>query len=288
MKDQAHDLRQRMLEQEQNQAHTIAIFSGKGGVGKSNFALNFGMALSDMNKKVLIFDLDIGMGNIDILLGLQPKQSLSTMLEKKLQISDIIETGPQQLSYVAAGTGLSDFFHLDRSKYDYFVRQLQYVTASYDYIIFDLGAGMTEEHLAFIQAADESIVVTTTEPTSITDAYAAMKRLVVHSDRDDLQLSLLVNRASDGDEGEFAYSKLNAVVTKFLECDLTYQGYMPDDPSIMQAVKQQEPFYTFVPRSKATKQIKKLVESFLNQESDSEPDRKFIKRIRSFFSRKVD
>ncbi|WP_411955466.1 MinD/ParA family protein [Alkalibacillus sp. S2W] len=288
MTDQAHELRQRVLQNEQNQARTIAIFSGKGGVGKSNFALNFSMALSEQGKSVLIFDLDIGMGNIDILLGLQPRQNLSTMLEKKLQISDIIEAGPQRLSYIAAGTGLSDFFHLDRSKYDYFIRQLQHVTTAYDYIIFDLGAGMSEEHLAFIQAADESIVVTTTEPTSITDAYAAIKQLVAHSKRQDLQLSLLVNRASDRDEGEFAYTKLNAVVMKFLNQSLSYQGYIPDDSTVVQAVKQQQPYYLVSPKSKASKQMRNLVDIYLNQDDGIEQDRKFVKRLRSFFSRKVD
>ncbi|WP_307065669.1 MinD/ParA family protein [Alkalibacillus filiformis] len=288
VRDQAHDLRMRMKKQQGEQAHTIAVFSGKGGVGKSNFALNFSIGLSERGKKVLIFDLDIGMGNIDILLGLQPKHSISTMLEKNLQISDIIEEGTHNISYIAAGTGLNDFFHLDRDKYNYFMQQLQHVTNSFDYIIFDLGAGMSEEHLAFIQAADESIVVTTTEPTSITDAYAAIKRLIVHNTREDLKLSLLVNRATDEQEAQLAYSKLKTVVTKFLDHSLNFIGFIREDYTVVQAVKKQVPFYNFNEKSKAKKSMDNVVNTFMDEAKSTTPKRQFINRVKSMFSRKVD
>ncbi|MDQ0350640.1 flagellar biosynthesis protein FlhG [Alkalibacillus filiformis] len=277
-----------MKKQQGEQAHTIAVFSGKGGVGKSNFALNFSIGLSERGKKVLIFDLDIGMGNIDILLGLQPKHSISTMLEKNLQISDIIEEGTHNISYIAAGTGLNDFFHLDRDKYNYFMQQLQHVTNSFDYIIFDLGAGMSEEHLAFIQAADESIVVTTTEPTSITDAYAAIKRLIVHNTREDLKLSLLVNRATDEQEAQLAYSKLKTVVTKFLDHSLNFIGFIREDYTVVQAVKKQVPFYNFNEKSKAKKSMDNVVNTFMDEAKSTTPKRQFINRVKSMFSRKVD
>ncbi|GEN44937.1 MinD/ParA family protein [Alkalibacillus haloalkaliphilus] len=287
-KDQAHDLRIKMNQQTEEHAHTIAVFSGKGGVGKSNFALNFSIALGQQGKKVLIFDLDIGMGNIDILLGLQPKNSLSTMLEKNLQISDIIEEGTQGISYIAAGTGLSDFFHLDQSKYNYFIQQLQFVASTYDYIIFDLGAGMSEEHLAFIQAADESIVVTTTEPTSITDAYAAMKRLIVHSSRDHLKISLLVNRAQSEQEAQIAFTKLESVVTKFLNYKLNFIGFIREDRTVVEAVKKQIPYYILNERGKAKKSLDQVITDFMNEPVKHKNNRQFISRVRSMFTRKVD
>ncbi|GAA0461382.1 MinD/ParA family protein [Alkalibacillus silvisoli] len=288
MRDQAYNLRQRMKLQEK-QSKTIAIFSGKGGVGKSNFALNFSMELIEKGNKVLIFDLDIGMGNIDILLGLQSRKSIMTMLEKKLQISDIIEVGPNNLSYVAAGTGLSDFFHLDEQGHTYFMEQLQSIINSYDYIIFDLGAGMNEEHLAFIEAADESIVVTTPEPTSITDAYAAIKRVIVHTQRQKLKLSLMVNRVSNQEEGQFTYNKLHAVVSKFLQHELHLFGMLPEDSNIREAVKEQKPFTLFNKKTKASKAIKKLVENYPSVETDfNKSEHKFVDRLKSIFTRKVD
>ncbi|WP_017185288.1 MinD/ParA family protein [Alkalibacillus haloalkaliphilus] len=286
-RDQAHDLRMRMKQQTVEHAHTIAVFSGKGGVGKSNFALNFSIALGKQGKRVLIFDLDIGMGNIDILLGLQPKYSLSTMLEKNLQISDIIEEGTHGISYIAGGTGLSDFFHLDQTKYDYFIQQLQIVASTYDYIIFDLGAGMSEEHLAFIQAADESIVVTTTEPTSITDAYAAMKRLIVHSNRDYIKISLLVNRAQSEQEAQIAFTKLESVVTKFLYYKLNFIGFILDDRLVVEAVKKQIPYYIFNERGKAKKSLDHVITNYTNEPAPKNT-RQFINRVRSMFTRKVD
>ncbi|WP_188205824.1 MinD/ParA family protein [Alkalibacillus aidingensis] len=291
VRDQAYELRQRMLKAtaktNNQQAYTIAIFSGKGGVGKSNVALNFGLGLCREGKKVLILDLDIGMGNIDILLGLQPKQSLSTMLEKKLQISDIIELGPNNLSYIAAGTGLTDFFHMDQRRYEYFLEQFNAISTTFDYIIFDLGAGMSEDHLAFIQSADECFVVTTAEPTSITDAYAAVKQMVVHRQQE-IDVSLLINRVQNEREAKLVYHKLNSVISKFLDYRISLIGYLPDDPIVMQAVKQQTPFLTLNPRSKVSKSMNQIVTSFLKEEVASTQNKPFVTRLKSFFNRKVD
>ncbi|MFD2638292.1 MinD/ParA family protein [Piscibacillus salipiscarius] len=289
IEDQAFELRKRALDNfEKKNARTIAVFSGKGGVGKSSFALNFAICLSSQGKKVLILDLDIGMGNIDILLGMYPKHTLISMLDDQLSIEDIIEKGPNNLSYIAAGTGLSSFFHLDGNRYEYFLNQLENITRQYDYILFDLGAGMSEEHMAFISAADECFVVTTTEPTSITDAYAAIKHLVLETS--DVKISLMVNRVSGIQESLNVYERLNLAVQNFLSQEIRLLGSLPEDPIVIKAVKEQTPFYILERRARVSKTMAKMTLDYLKANHDLSEDEKgqFIQKLKSLFIRKVD
>src|SRR5699024_1692753 len=173
MHDQAERLRNRMNGHvEENNCKTIAVISGKGGVGKSTTVLNFAIEMQNKGKRVLIFDLDIGMGNIDILLGQPSKYTILNFLEEFLPIHDMIETGPKGLSYIAGGSGFNDLLELDEAKLNYFFSQYELLTKDYDYIFFDLGAGVSKSSLAFILASDECFLVTTPEPTSIADAYS--------------------------------------------------------------------------------------------------------------------
>ncbi|SEP57615.1 MinD/ParA family protein [Piscibacillus halophilus] len=291
VKDQAFELRKQMGRKERKeQAHTIAVFSGKGGVGKSSFALNFGICLSKQGKKVLLFDLDIGMGNIDVLLGMYPKHTMSNLLDEGLDIEEVIENGPHKLSYIAAGSGLTDFFHLNVERFEYFLEQLEKITKEFDYIIFDLGAGMSEEHMAFISAADECFVITTTEPTSITDAYAAIKHLIL--EKPEVKVSLMVNRVTGESEALFVYDRLNTVVQNFLSYQLKLLGSLPDDPIVIKAVKEQIPYYLLNDRARISKTLAKLVLDYLkaNQDQPTLTDSKelFIHKLKSLFVRKVD
>ncbi|GAE91608.1 flagellar synthesis regulator FleN [Gracilibacillus boraciitolerans JCM 21714] len=164
MSDQAARLRQKITGlNSQYHAKTIAIVSGKGGVGKSNIALNFSLALANEGKKVLLFDLDIGMGNIDILLGKSSRYSIINMFENNLSIYDIIESGPNSLSYIAGGSGQDHIFYLDEERVNFFIEQLELLLTKYDYIIFDMGAGVTRETIHYILAVDECMLVTTPE-----------------------------------------------------------------------------------------------------------------------------
>ncbi|MGM8214487.1 MinD/ParA family protein [Bacillaceae bacterium W0354] len=289
VKDQAENLRKKMNKDYSTYARTIAIFSGKGGVGKSNFAVNFSVCLSKQGKRVLIFDLDIGMGNVDLLLGLHPKHNLTTMFEKSLQLSDIIEVGPGNLSYIASGNGLTDFFHLTEGQFNYFSEQLNNISSQYDYIIFDLGAGMSEEHLTFISAADECIVVTTPEPTSYMDAYSAMKHVIIELPT--INMSLLLNNVSSQQEKSQVYDRIYSVVHNFLNYDLKLFGALPNDPLVSEAVKKQTPFYIINNRSIISKALAKIVLDYLkenNQKDSKEENYNFVTRLKSMFVRKVD
>ncbi|MCF7621773.1 MULTISPECIES: AAA family ATPase [Bacillaceae] len=193
MKDQAENLRRRLeARQNQSMAKTIAILSGKGGVGKSNFSLNFSIALSQSGKKVLLFDMDIGMGNLDILIGEHSPCSIIDFFEKECRLKDIIMSGPGNISIITGGTGMTNLFSLDEDKYTRFNAEFSLLLANYDYILFDMGAGMTEDSMKFLLCVDELVVITTPEPTSIMDAYSAMK--YIHSVNKEIPFFLVCNR----------------------------------------------------------------------------------------------
>ncbi|KGP74006.1 MinD/ParA family protein [Pontibacillus yanchengensis] len=283
MNDQAYNLRQKLNSiKNHSEAKTIAIASGKGGVGKSNFALNFALSLTKQNKKVLIFDLDIGMGNIDILLGLSPQYSIVDMFEEHLSIYDVIETGPNSLSYIAAGSGLSKLFHLNESKSEYFFSQLQEIIEWYDYIFFDMGAGVTDESLNFILAANECIVVTTPEPTSLTDAYAMIKH--ISNKQTTLPIYLLVNRAHSQKAGEQTMERLQDVVKQFLNKSIQPLGILPDDRTVTKAVSRQIPFVTYDEHSKVSRMIHNIVDQYVQNTISIEKQTKFpfVSKLKRF------
>ncbi|GGM21494.1 flagellum site-determining protein YlxH [Paraliobacillus quinghaiensis] len=280
MSDQAANLRKR-LEQlhSKTQAKTIAVVSGKGGVGKSNFSLNFALNLSKQRKKVLLFDLDIGMGNIDILLGVQAKQTIVQMFDKQLSIHDIIETGPHSLSYIAAGSGLTDVFKMDESKFTYFLSELEELITQFDYIIFDMGAGASVDSLHYILAVDECIVVTTPEPTSMMDAYAMMKHICNQNQH--MPFYLLVNFAENNRDGKQIIKRLQQVTHKFLDKEVLPLGILPNDKIVSKAVTSQIPFILFDPKARITLALEQIVSQYMNDTINLE------KQVHSGFIRKL-
>src|SRR5699024_5462915 len=235
MSDQASKLRRQFMELDKGKTgKTIAIVSGKGGVGKSNFAVNFSLELLQKNKSVLLFDLDVGMGNIDILLGLHAKQTVIDMVENKLPVTDIIEEGPRGLAYISGGTALTDFFTMDQQNRKYFYEQYQQLTIKYDYIIFDMGAGVTSDSMFFVLAADECIVITTPEPTSITDAYGMIKHIV--NKRQHMPIYIVMNRCRSKKNGEYSLHRFQQVITSFLHVDTKRLGILPEDKMVSIAV----------------------------------------------------
>lgn len=221
-------------------ARTIAVASGKGGVGKSNVALNFSLALGKLGKSVLLIDLDLGMGNIEILLGISAKRSFVDMIQNRLRMEEIVETGPDDLDFIAAGAAMDEFFRMDGGGFAHFQQEFERAQQRYDFVILDMGAGLTEESAGFILAADESIIVTTTEPTSMMDAYALIKH--IKSMNADLPMNLLVNRAMDRQEGQDTADRMKEVVQTFLHAEILLLGILPEDKQIPKSVKMQEPF----------------------------------------------
>ncbi|MCM3038269.1 MinD/ParA family protein [Paenibacillus motobuensis] len=270
MSDQAQALRQLVSSyrglaegsSKQRTARVLTVSSGKGGVGKSNFTLNFALALKSLGRKVLVFDADIGMANIDVLMGARPKYNLYHLLRGERKMSEIVELGTLGLPFIAGGSGLADLFLLSEADLNYFTSQIEIVAEEMDFIIFDTGAGLSKETLKFITAADECMVVTTPEPTSITDAYALIK--VVHGLDDQVNFRLVVNRVTGESEARQVADKISLVSRRFLELEIPMLGYLRDDTHVMQAVKGQTPFITAFPASAAARDIQRLAMTYLN------------------------
>ncbi|XEC97128.1 MinD/ParA family protein [Paenibacillus tarimensis] len=265
MTDQAQALRKlvRMKEAgEQKSTRIVTVTSGKGGVGKSNFSLNFALSLQKKGLRVLVFDADIGMANIDVLMGCSAPYSLYHLLKREKNIWEIIQQGSGGLHFIAGGSGFKDLLDLSQSELDYFGEQICNLQGHYDLILFDTGAGLSKETLKFIIAAQETVVVTTPEPTSMTDAYALIK--MVKAMNYEIEFKLVVNRAADAREGKQTADKIGLVAKQFLNMDIPVLGVVLDDSNVTKAVKRQVPFTLAFPSGEAAKGIDDIACHFLN------------------------
>lgn len=264
--DQAEGLRKR-LSDSVHQAKTVAVVSGKGGVGKSNFVVNFSLQLIKRNKKVLILDLDIGMGNIDILIGNRSTYSIVDLLKNDIPLNSLIEKESNGLHYIAGGSSLSRLFKLTDLQKTRFYEAFDTLIHQYDYIFFDMGAGATEESLFFTLSAEECIVITTPEPTSITDAYGMVKHIVSRNDQ--LPIYAVLNRWNKRSDGIASLKKFQNVIQQFLSVEVKALGVIPDDVLVVKGVTAQQPYSEVYPRSKASKAITHLADVYLQEKRES-------------------
>ncbi|GLH63235.1 MinD/ParA family protein [Parageobacillus sp. G301] len=281
MRDQAESLRLRLNRRnEQSATKAIAITSGKGGVGKSNVSLNFSIMLSKRGFRVLLLDMDIGMGNIDILLGQSSHATIIDLFYERFSLYELIKNGPENISFIAGGTGLANIFTMDEEKVDFFLTQLQSVSEQYDYLIFDMGAGISEDRLRLLKAVHEIFIVTTPEPTAMTDAYAMMK--YVHMQEKNIPFYVIVNRAQTDQEGRDTLRRLKSVAKQFLNKDIIPLGVLPEDRSVYKAVVRQTPFLLFDPVSKISRAMYMLTDRYLSARA---MDEERVQRSFNFFAR---
>lgn len=285
MNDQAQRLRNMVRGQSDlrtRNTRILTVTSGKGGVGKSNFTLNFAIGLQKLGYKVLVFDADIGLANIDLLMGVSPKYSLYHLLKREKSIWDIIYKGVHDLEFIAGGSGFNDLMRLSEEEIDYFAEQVNQLNGHVDFIIFDTGAGLSKETLKFIVAASETIVVTTPEPTAITDAYAIIK--MVTSLGHDVRFRLVVNRVTEAHEGKQTADKISMVAKQFLNLDIPTLGFVEDDSSVSKAVKRQVPFSVAFPNSPASRSIERLAAQFVSGQTVADTTHG---GVRSFLSKMI-
>ncbi|MFC9707995.1 MinD/ParA family protein [Paenibacillus sp. JNUCC31] len=269
MKDQAASLRNMVsmpnaaneMQRDQRSSKIITVASGKGGVGKSNFTLNFALTLQALGQKVLVFDADIGMANIDVLMGTSSSYNLYHLLYRQKSIQEIIQLGASGLPYIAGGSGMKELFSLSDRDLEFFAEQVEEIAQEMDYVIFDTGAGLSRENMKFIGAADECLIITTPEPTSITDAYALVK--VMHGQENATPFRMIVNRVEDQQEAERVADKIAGVAKRFLQTDIPLLGYISEDAQVVKAVKRQVPYSLAYPNAKASKDIEKLALRYL-------------------------
>ena len=263
----------------------ITITSGKGGVGKSNFSLNFAIALQKRGYSVLVFDADISFANIDVLLGTPAQYNLIHLLKGEKSIWEIIQIGPGGLQFIAGGSGFQDLVRLSEQELEYFSEQIGKLHGFVDFILFDTGAGLSKETVRFITAAEETIVITTPEPTSITDAYALIKML--KSMGHQISFRLVVNRVTDDREGKQTADNISQVADKYLGVEIPVLGFIPDDSNVSKAVKRQTPLSIAFPDSAATRGIDLIASRFLLERREPSSSRglsQFLQRVKRLWS----
>ena len=229
----------------------ISITSGKGGVGKTNIVANLGFTLQRFGKRVLIFDADLGLGNLDVLLGLTPQFNLSHVIRGEKLLSEIVITGPGGMRILPAASGIQDLTSLTREERYLVFSQLEEYVNNFDVMLIDTAAGISANVLYFNINSDEILVVATPEPTSITDAYAMMKVLSVKYGTD--HFKLVVNAAANPSEAEDVYRQLNLVADRFLNITMEYYGCILTDEAIKKGVRQQKAITEMAPLSKASR-----------------------------------
>ena len=290
MRDQAEKLRMKMLENKGALGKSIAVVSGKGGVGKSNFSINFATLLAEKREKVVVLDMDIGMGNIHILVGGRVRYSLKDYLEGNSPLQQVMYEGPNNLQYIAGGSGMSDILEWSEEMFNRLTEAFEYLQKSFDYILFDMGAGATSWSLDLLTSVDEIIVISTAEPTAITDAYSMMKYICVKDS--EKQFYVLCNRAFSREEGQDTLNRLSSAMYKFLSKEVTILGSLPEDPVVRKAVREQVPFTISYPDAPISKMMQLIVSKFIHHRMEEvhvqvEP-KNFLSRLKSMFSKGRD
>jgi len=264
-------------------ARVITVTSGKGGVGKSNTAINLALHLKKLGQRVIILDADFGLANIEIMFGTVPKHNFCDLIYQGKSITDIITWGPGEVGFISGGSGIAGLSNLGREYLTYIIQNLAQLDAIADVIIIDTGAGISDAVLEFLVASGEILLITTPEPTSITDSYSLLKALDRHPrfSRENSQIKVITNRVENDEEGKILFSKLNAVVGRFLGLPLEHLGSIPQDKYLSQAVMQQKPVSLEHPNAKSALAYEEIAARLMHLETEG----KIKKRgMAAFFS----
>ena len=284
--DQATNLR-RMIKGESNKIHrlkkydesgsnstvnmpkVIAITSGKGGVGKTNVVGNLAIACQRMGKRVLIFDADLGLANIDIIFGLNPKHNIEEVIKGEKELSQIIVQGPEDVAILPASSGVQELAHLTEGQKINLLNEFDILSNMFDIMLIDTGAGISSNVTYFNMAAEERIIVVTPEPTSITDAYALIK--VMFYQHGTKNFFLLLNMVRDESEAKSVYQNLSRVVARFMGgISIDYAGFIPWDSLLQEAVSRREPVVCCYPEGSSSNSFKELA-NYLLRQTDRRP-----------------
>lgn len=254
--DQAYDLRQLVkknteAEKNENEVHVITVASGKGGVGKTNFSVNFALALKQLGKDPIVFDSDFGLANVEVLLGEQPPYTLLNFLKGQCQMTDTVMKSRYGMSFISGGLGVREMNLLPSYRIEEIGRSIDSLSTLTDTLIIDTGAGINDAVIKFCSIADEVYIVVTPDPASITDSYALLKTLIKNY-HITVPIKLVINKVSSIKEAKEVFDKLDGVCQHFLKCRVGYAGYIPYDTQLMKAVKEQIPVYKYNNRAKAS------------------------------------
>jgi flagellar biosynthesis protein FlhG len=267
---------------DQQGIRVISVTSGKGGVGKSNVVSNLAIALSAQGKKVLLIDADLGLGNLDVLLGLSPVYNLNHVLNGDKSVIDILIDGPAGIKIIPAGTGVQELTSLGQHEKLKLLDELDMLEEQFDILIIDTEAGISENVTYFTVAAQEIFVVVTPEPTSITDAYALIKLLATRYSEH--HFKVLVNMAKDSEDALEVFRKLANVAGRFLDISLDYLGCVVKDERVVDAVKRQKAVTELFPESEAAQCFNTIAKRVIENKRQS----RVKGNIQFFFRRMLD
>ena len=236
----------------------IAVTGGKGGVGKTNLSVNLSVALAEMQRRVVLMDADLGLANVDVLLGLQARFTLADVLSGERKIRDILLNGPAGMKVVPASSGISNMAKLSHQEHAAIIHSFSELSDQLDVLMIDTAAGISDTVVSFVRAAQEVIVVVCDEPSSITDAYALIKLL--NTEHDVFRFRVIANMTRTQQEGSNLFNKLNGVCERFLDASLQYLGAVPFDENVRKAVQKRKALVEFAPHCKASQAIRVLAQ----------------------------
>lgn len=286
--DQAARLRSMMQKNTQNitsGARVIAVTSGKGGVGKTSISVNLAIEIARLGKRVVIFDADFGLANVEVMLGIRPQYNLLDVVYNKKSIDEIISVAPGNIGFISGGSGVSELAALDSNNIKKLIAEMAKLDEMYDVVIIDTGAGITDSVMEFVMVSPEVLLVVTPEPTSITDAYSLLKVLRRKEDFNPLykKIGIVANRVENTKEGQEIYSKINMVSTKFLNTKLDFAAAVTFDRNVSMAIIEQKPVVLAYPSSPVTKAIRELAASFFDEKVSAEKPKDGIAKVFSDF-----
>lgn len=247
-----------------NSPRVITITSGKGGVGKTNVAVNLAIACRRLGRKVLVFDADLGLANIDIIFGLDPKYNIEDVIAGKKDLSQIIVRGPEGVDVIPASSGIQELTHLTEGQKIHLLNEFDILNNIYDILLIDTGAGVSSNVIYFNLAVEERVVVVTPEPTSVTDAYALMKIMFMQYGVKNFYL--LMNMVADEREAKSVYNNLSRVIARFMiDISIDYVGFIPKDNLLQRAVTKRRPVVCSYPESPSSRAFEEFARFFIRQ-----------------------
>jgi flagellar biosynthesis protein FlhG len=275
--DQAQRLRELVLQateiggkrkaKENMSARVIAVASGKGGVGKSNFSINLAVQMHKLGKRVVIIDADFGLANVEILFGVPPRHTVNDVLSGMVEIEDALTEGPLGVLFLSGGTGMSALADLNESQIARLIDSFLKLDAIADFIIIDTRAGVSRAVINMIKAATETVVVTTPDPTAIADAYALIKSAKTQGTGVS-SMKLVVNCCGTEDEGNDVFEKLNGVSSRFLGIRLSFLGHIPTDPQLVKAVRSHKAVSIAFPNAESSIRFREITDNLLEIEHE--------------------
>lgn len=277
VQDQADTLRalgdtarpESLRQDQQFPTRVYAITSGKGGVGKTAVTANVGVSLAKLGKKVLILDADLGLANIDVVFGLAPRYNLNHFFAGEQDLADILADGPHGIKILPAGSGVQNFTRLDSQQKLKLLDGLDMMNNAFDFVLIDTEAGISENVTYFNTAAQEILIVTTPEPTAITDAYALMKLL--STQYHEKRFNLVVNQVRHENEALDVFKKLTMVSNRYLDISIDFLGSIPADRQMIEAIRKQRVIVDLYPSSKIATAFSNLAVTICAEQSTSEP-----------------